>query len=154
LIILFQRLKNKKGFTLIELIVVIAILGILALIAIPRFAGFTERAREGNDEQYAALVANSVMVIVAAGDVGYTPDSDVTITLSPNGNISTATGITMSTAFKIEDITDLRAMVQGMVSRQPFVSRKYLSTPGGLIVVTNDTGDKTYSVPAAAVANP
>ncbi len=36
---------KKKGFTLIELIVVIAILGILAAVLIPRFTGFTEKAR-------------------------------------------------------------------------------------------------------------
>lgn len=37
--------KNKKGFTLIELIVVIAILAILAAIAIPTFIGVTDNAK-------------------------------------------------------------------------------------------------------------
>ena len=37
--------KNKKGFTLVELVVVIAILGILAGIAIPRFMDATASAR-------------------------------------------------------------------------------------------------------------
>ncbi|HZK02041.1 MAG TPA: prepilin-type N-terminal cleavage/methylation domain-containing protein, partial [Anaerovoracaceae bacterium] len=39
-----KRMNNKKGFTLIELIVVIAILGILIAIAVPRLAGFTGSA--------------------------------------------------------------------------------------------------------------
>ena len=37
--------KNKKGFTLVELVVVIAILGILAGIAIPRFMDATASAK-------------------------------------------------------------------------------------------------------------
>ncbi len=44
-IIMFKLLgKNRKGFTLIELIVVIAILAILAAIAIPTFSGITSEA--------------------------------------------------------------------------------------------------------------
>ena len=39
-------MKNRKGFTLIELIVVIAILGILALFLVPSFMGYAKDAKQ------------------------------------------------------------------------------------------------------------
>lgn len=38
-------LKNKKGFTLIEIIAVLVILGILAAVAIPKYMSLMEEAR-------------------------------------------------------------------------------------------------------------
>ena len=40
-----NHLKGRKGFTLIELIIVVIIVGVLASIALPQYTAFVERAR-------------------------------------------------------------------------------------------------------------
>lgn len=51
-----ENLKNKKGFTLIELIVVIAILGILMLFLVPAFKGYLDDANQMVAKSHAKTV--------------------------------------------------------------------------------------------------
>lgn len=43
---MFKKLKEKKGFTLVELIVVLVILAILAALLIPALTGYIDKAKE------------------------------------------------------------------------------------------------------------
>lgn len=49
-------MKNNKGFSLVELIVVIAIMAILAAVAVVSFSIYIEKAHESNDDQYMSNV--------------------------------------------------------------------------------------------------
>ena len=84
-----QKLKAKKGFTLVELIVVIAILAVLMAILVPTMMGFVEDSRiksaDAAAKQYYDLVKTFVSREEANGrGLKKTVKADLTITVSNN----------------------------------------------------------------------
>lgn len=93
-----RSLKNKKGFTLVELIVVLVILAILAALLIPALTGYIDKA---NKEK---VTAETRMVVMAA----QTEASEVYATVDqPN-----ATKMQEALTKKVDDIKNL-AEVKG-----------------------------------------
>jgi general secretion pathway protein G len=63
-----KKAKKGKGFTLVELLVVVAILAILAAALLPKFLGYTDKAREA--QTMADLSTMKSVVEIYAADVG------------------------------------------------------------------------------------
>lgn len=77
--------KKKKGFTLIELIIVIAILGILTSITIPKLSGIKEDAKEKADLANAKIIANTTAILIAQDKItGVVSASNVNSVLDEN----------------------------------------------------------------------
>lgn len=61
--------KKKKGFTLVELIIVIAVIAVLAAVAIPKFGAVKRDSNLRADQANAKIIATAVATAVSNGEV-------------------------------------------------------------------------------------
>ena len=74
-----MKRNNKKGFTIVELVIVIAVIAILSAVMIPTFSGIVEKANKSALEQAAKNAFTNYLIACDA-----TPDKDATILVTKN----------------------------------------------------------------------
>lgn len=60
-------MKKRKGFTLIEMVIVITIIGILSSIAVTKYSSIQENAKKNADYATAANLATAAMISINDG---------------------------------------------------------------------------------------
>jgi type IV pilus assembly protein PilA len=90
-----NQIKNARGFTLIELMIVVAIIGILAAIALPAYQDFTKRGHVSEGMGLAAAAKTAVVEY-------YASTADVTAMSNAKVGLATATAITGNAVKSVE----------------------------------------------------
>ena len=131
-----KKLKEnkKKGFTLVELIVVLVILAILAALLIPALTGYINKAKEKSitAETRQAVMAAQTLVDEAYGKLDLTASADA-IVISKDE-------VTDKVVVKISDIATL-AEVKADAIKSAVVSNGKVTS----LVYTNDGKTCTYT---------
>lgn len=133
---MFKKLKEKKGFTLVELIVVLVILAILAALLIPALTKYIDKAKE---KSITAETRQAVMAAQTLVDEKWADDQNATITVKEDGTIT------------YDEVKDL-AEVKGAISAVEITDGKITSltyTHAGKQCVYSTKATKMYTVDKA-----
>lgn len=66
--IMRKLLKDKKGFSLIEILIVIAIIGVLAVIAFSAFSGVLGNSQKRADAQQGRIISKAILAYIIASN--------------------------------------------------------------------------------------
>jgi prepilin-type N-terminal cleavage/methylation domain-containing protein len=87
-------MKNNKGFSLVELIIVIAIMAVLIGVLAPQYLKYVEKSRVSSDETAIADVRNAMVNSLADEAVYSNVESGATVSIDcNNGTLSGSTAL-------------------------------------------------------------
>lgn len=102
-------MKNNKGFSLVELIIVIAIMAVLVAVLAPQYTKYVEKSRQSTDVSAADSILGACKTI--AIDPEYYDKANVTGGFS----VTWSAGTTGAGAIACSDGTELQSAIQDLV---------------------------------------
>lgn len=133
---MFKKLKeNKKGFTLVELIVVLVILAILAALLVPALTGYIDKAKR---KSIVAETRQAVMAAQTLVDEAYAKENEGTELTFENAK----KGLTYDEVEKLAEVSgEVKAVVVGKTTGSGD-DKKY-ENAGAVTSLTYEKGGKT-----------
>lgn len=122
-----KKIKNEKGFSLVELLIVIAIMGVLAVIAFNMFGGVLQGSKKSADAQQGKQIEKALLTYcIESGDWDLAGTSSGSALSAKNSNdliIALTTGVS-----------------RGSISYGPYISLKDPAKP-----ITDDINKPIYT---------
>ena len=145
-----MRNTNKKGFTIVELVVVVAVIAILAAVLIPTFSGVIAKANLSADQ---SAVRNINMILAAAEDKPETTTDVEELLAANNYNVKGYTPLSSNHSFVWDKETNqvlLYSHTEGkVVFPEGYKGTKWeVLTSTAAAYVNADTADKVIEAAA------
>lgn len=104
------KLKNSKGFTLIEMLVVVAIIGILVLLALPSYLGYTKDANVATMQADIRVLESAALVSNIDG-AGWPETGEA---LTTGAGVEQAKAVDATAVVKAIDEADIKNQIQSL----------------------------------------
>ena len=129
-----MKRNNKKGFTIVELVIVIAVIAILAGVLIPTFAGIVKNAKESKALQEAQNAYKEAYALAIA-------DGKITPTGEATGEVQVVGDYTFTFEGPIDKITKCTVVEAGDAAADGYT----VTVTGGVVTVAEAEETPTAS---------